>query len=258
MSLYEEGLSYSTINTARSAISALHLDCGTSRLVSRLMKGIYNVRPSLPRYTCTYDIKIVLDYLETLDLDVLALPELSMKLVLLLLLLSGQRLQTIQSFQTNNIKFNGDLCTLYVNKLLKTSKPGSHKSVVSFQKYENRHLCVVEHLRSYLSVTEKLRGGETKLLLTSVKPHKPATIDTLSRWAKCMLQRSGVDITTFKAHSTRSAVTSKSFCLGVPLQEILSAASWTNAKTFAQFYHKPIIDKTDSFGKTLLENIYVG
>lgn len=69
VSLYEKGLSYSSINTARSAISAIHKDCGNSVLINRFMKGIYNLRPGLPRYTCTYDIKGVLDYLESITLE---------------------------------------------------------------------------------------------------------------------------------------------------------------------------------------------
>ena len=59
--------------TARSAISTLHMDCGNSALMNRFMKGIFNVRPSLPLYTCTYDVKVVLDYLASLHLQTLSL-----------------------------------------------------------------------------------------------------------------------------------------------------------------------------------------
>ena len=126
VSLYEDGLGYSTINTAISAIAALHMDCGNSALVNRFMKGIYNVRPSLPCYICTYDIKIVLDYLASLHLQTFSLGNLSVKLVLLLLFLSGQRLRTVQAFNVNDIQLNDDSCIFYSRKLLKTSKPGSH------------------------------------------------------------------------------------------------------------------------------------
>ena len=122
--------------------------------------------------------------------------------------------------------------------------------------YDNTDLCVLQHLKQYLSLTEGLRGEETQLLISAVKPHKPVSIDTVSRWAKCMLQRSGVNIKTFTTHSTRAAATSKSYSIGVPLQDILSAASWSNAKTFAQFYNKPILEKSDTFGKQLLHSIY--
>ena len=138
---------------------------------------------------------------------------------------------------------------------MKTSRPGKHKSVVEFQYYHNTNLCVLSHLKKYLDMTGTLRGSNTQLFLTSSKPHKPVTVDTLARWAKSLLQESGVDITTFKCHSTRSAVTSKSFLSGIPINQILEAASWSNVKTFAEFYNKPIIE-THCFSNDLLQTVY--
>ena len=180
-----------------------------------------------------------------------------MKLVLLLLFLSGQRLQTVQAFNVNDIQLNDHSCTFYIRKLLKTSKPGRHKSVVVFQRYANTDLCVLQHLKQYFSLTEGLRREETQLLISAVKPHKPVSIDTVSRWAKCMLQRSGVNIKTFTTHSTRAAATSKSYSIGLPLQDILSAASWSNAKTFAQFYNKPILEKVTPLGNNFCKTFIV-
>ena len=68
-----------------------------------------------------------------------------------------------------------------------------------------------------------------------------------------MLQKSGIDIKTFESHSTSSAATSKGFSVGIPIYEVLSAACRSNAKTFAQFYNKPIVERNDSFGKQLLQ-----
>ena len=99
------------------------------------------------------------------------------------------------------------------------------------------------------------RGGN-ELLISAVKPPKPVSIDTVSRWAKCMLQLSEVNIKTITTHSSRAAAISESYSIGVPLQDILSAASWSNAKTFEQFYDKPILEKIDTFGKQLLHSIY--
>ena len=44
----------------------------------------------------------------------------------------------------------------------------------------------------------------------------------------------------FSPHSTRSASTSAAHCSNVPLKTILSTAGWSNAKTFATYYNKPI------------------
>jgi len=67
--LHENGLSYSSVNTARSMLSSiLQLNINSSvpfgqlPLVKRFMKGIYELRPSLPRYTATWDLSSVLNY----------------------------------------------------------------------------------------------------------------------------------------------------------------------------------------------------
>lgn len=85
--LYEQRLTYSAINTARSALSSyIVLEDGTSlgqhRLVSRLLKGIFQSNPPLPRYSETWDVSVVLHYLQGLPpVGTLTLKELILKLV---------------------------------------------------------------------------------------------------------------------------------------------------------------------------------
>jgi len=57
-SLYRQGLGYSAINTARSVLSAIitlgdKTTFGEHPLVTCFMKGIFELKPSLPRYTVT-------------------------------------------------------------------------------------------------------------------------------------------------------------------------------------------------------------
>ena len=90
MTLHSQGLSYSSINTARSALSSiLKLDnCdnfGTHPLVTRFMKGIYELIKPKPKYNQIWDVSQVLDYLKTLyPLEKLSLKELTQKTVMLL------------------------------------------------------------------------------------------------------------------------------------------------------------------------------
>ena len=85
MSLDSQGSSYSSINTARSALSSiLKLDnCdtfGTHPLVTRFMKGIYELIKPKPNYNQIWDLSQVLDYLKTLyPLEKLSLKELTQK-----------------------------------------------------------------------------------------------------------------------------------------------------------------------------------
>lgn len=69
--LYKLDLSYSTINTVRSALSALldydaNVSVGSHPLVTRFMKGVFELRSPRPRYKETWDISTVLRYLRSL------------------------------------------------------------------------------------------------------------------------------------------------------------------------------------------------
>ena len=95
------GSQYSNLNTAQSALSAVHppidgIPVGSHPLVKRLMKGTFNLRPPKARYSHTWDVAVVLHYLQTLGPNKdLSLKNLTMKLVMLTALISGQRCQTL-------------------------------------------------------------------------------------------------------------------------------------------------------------------
>ena len=226
--------------------------------MARFMKGVFNLRPSLPRYTCTWDVTDVLNHLKNLALSTIDLKTLSKKLALLLLLLSGQRLQTIYTLKVSNIHISSCGCSIFLDSLLKTSRPCHHKSHLNFNYYSDTNLCVIAHLERYISLTQSVRGTSDSLFISYCKPYKPVSRDTISRWVKHLLHESGIDIKTFSTHSTRAASTSKGCELGIPVEHILAAASWSNAKTFAKFYKKPIETTRNqtSFGKELLDNVF--
>ena len=48
-----------------------------------------------------------------------------------------------------------------------------------------------------------------QLLLTFVQPHKPILTTILSRWCVTVMKESGINVSIFGSHSTRSASTSK-------------------------------------------------
>ena len=68
--LFESGLGYSALNTARSALSAIlplfnGIKFGEHPLVGRFLKGVYEQRPALPRYKAIWNVGEVLNYLTT-------------------------------------------------------------------------------------------------------------------------------------------------------------------------------------------------
>ena len=85
--LFDSGLGYSSINTARSAISSLvklssNVDLGHNVLIKRFLRGVFLRRPCLPRYGITWDVRTVLQYLEKLfPLGNLSLKQVTQKLV---------------------------------------------------------------------------------------------------------------------------------------------------------------------------------
>lgn len=110
VSLYKAGLGYSAVNTARSALSSFLIlenneKFGDHPLVVRCMKGIFELKPSLPKYNEIWDVRVVLDYLKTFVVSSsLSLKDLTLKLTMLLCLTTGQRGQTIHKFDINYIQ----------------------------------------------------------------------------------------------------------------------------------------------------------
>ena len=84
------------MNNARSALSAViepidGLTVGSHPLIKRIMKGVFKTKPSLPKYTVTYDASGVLKYFSTRPPNhLLNIQELTWKLATLMALLSAQ------------------------------------------------------------------------------------------------------------------------------------------------------------------------
>ena len=98
--LYDQGLSYSAIYSAKSALSHIILmppyaKLSDHPLMSQYWKDVYNLRPPRPKLQFVWDIKITFSYLEEKGLNKI-LPDkiLNQKLLILLLLLGGQRINT--------------------------------------------------------------------------------------------------------------------------------------------------------------------
>ena len=87
----------------------------------------------------------------------------------------------------------------------------------SFMRMRRIQDCVVKCIDEYLLRSNSWRSeGKTKLLLSSICPHKEITSSTVSKWIKDILVLPGViKFWDFSAHSTRSAATSKTDFFGL-------------------------------------------
>ena len=103
---------------------------------------------------------------------------------------------------------------------------------------DNASLCPVTSLTAYLDKTEGLRGEETRLFVSFIKPHRVVTSSSIARWLKTILEEAGIDTSIFGAHSTRGA--SAAAKAGVTTGDILKAAKWNSESVFQRFYHKSV------------------
>ena len=228
MTLHSQALRYFSINTARSALSSiLKLDnwdnFGTHPLVTRLMKGIYELIKPKPKYNQIWDVS-VLDYLKTLyPLEKLSLKELTQKTVMLLLLVTGQRGQFIHLLSLNGIQLTPQTAYLSLEEHTKTSRPNKAAAAVTITEFTpDSRICPLTTLKAYMKETETLRNGENKLFISFIKPNKAVSRDTISRWKKQVLTNSGIDTKTFTSHSTRAASAIKAHQNDIPLDTILN------------------------------------
>lgn len=243
--LYEKGLKYSAINTARSALSSIlivdNVPFGKHELVCRFMKGIFTLRPALPRYSAIWDVNVVLTYLETMSpRKNLSLKDLTFKVATLVALLTAQRAQTVQLFDVGNIVFDGNRVQIPVDRLLKTTSVRRHVEPFCFDKYDrNKRLCIVRYLSEYIDRTSPLRGSETQLFISYRKPHCKVSRNTISRWIRTVMVKSGIDSKVFKAHSTRAASVSK-MSKFLPIGKVLKTGGWSNSTSYLKHYKLPV------------------
>ena len=226
---------------------------GDHPLVVRCMKGIFELKPSLPKYEI-WVVRVVLDYLKTFGVsNALPLKELSLKLSMLLCLTTGQQGQIIHKFDINYVQDLDDQYRISVYETLKQTKPGRHLEPIELLAFpEDKELCVVQHLREYIHRTDHLRKDHSQLLLSYIKLFRPVARDTVSRWVTQVLQSAGIDIAKYSAYSCRAASTSHVKVKGLNIAEIMKSAGWSTASTFARFYDKPVSNTSANFGSVLL------
>ena len=159
--MFHTGVGCSSINTARSALSVLiepinGFTLGKRPIIQRYMKGIFDIPPSLPKYTTTWNPNFVLNYINSFPVnDDLTLKQLSHKLATLLCLMYGQRDQIISKLSINHMTLTDEKCTFYVPAILKTTRPGYHQPPIEFLGFpKNEKLSIISTLNVYLKKTK--------------------------------------------------------------------------------------------------------
>ena len=198
------------------------------------MKGIFEKRPALPRYSSTLDVNVVVTYLRKQKLvNLLSLKDLSYMFAFLLCLLRGQRCRTICTLSLDNMSIEDSKVRYTITEKLKHTRAGTRQKPLEFLAYPiDQKLCIVIHLKVYLEKTKSLRNDEKQLLISCIKSHKAVSRDIISQWIKQFMTVAGIDTSVYKSHTTRAASTS--FLVGkhFDINDIIGAAGWFKERTF--------------------------
>ena len=185
--LLDSGLGYSGPNTARCALSTFtvlkgKISIGSHPLVKRFLKAAYQIRPSFPRYQFMWDTSIVLTYLRDLpSVQEISLKTLTLKLTMLCALVTGQRCQSLHLMNLEQLFMGPEFCKFVINDIVKQSAPGRTQPELVIPIFQAEpKLCVYTCLCEYIKRTKPLRGEETRLFISYVKPHKWVSKDTIA------------------------------------------------------------------------------
>ena len=133
-----------------------------------------------------------------------------------------------------------DKLVINISDLLKQSAPSRNNPVLEFPKCKgDETLCIMSAIETYVTRTSTVRQDDY-LFLSFNKPYRSVTKSTIARWIKDVLSAAGIDTDVFGPHSIRGAASTAAASHGVSLENILSTAGWSNASTFARFYHKQV------------------
>ena len=228
-------------------------------MVRKLKKGMFNERPPKSKYCVIWDVNIVLTFLSAMRTDTLMYH--SQKVATLLMLLSGNRVNMLTHMKWTLMNMtDGEVTFLFEDPLkhyIEGSTGSSRKAdIMTYRAYPDTSLCPVNAIKTYIEQRGELCIDDA-LFVTTTKPHRAASHDTLARWIKDTLCCSGIDTGTYQAHSCRAAATSGAALAGISLKTILKSASWANASTFYKFYKKELDHLYDppeeNFGTALLD-----
>ena len=142
----------------------------------------------------------------------------------------------------------GDDIVIPIIGLEKTSRPGHIRGEVvlpsgincpplSLSLCLSEYLARTEPLRVYYEKAEGRRPAN--LFVSTIKPHQSVTATTLAKWLLLAMNGAGIDTTSFKAHSTRSASASDMRNKGMSLAQVLERGYWSDkTRTFKVFYDR--------------------
>ncbi len=273
--LMNVGLEFNSINVYRSAISRFHfgvdgLPVGKHPLVSRFMKGVFNVKPTVKVLLPSWKLDVVFDVLQKPPFEPLAeasLKCLTLKTVFLVAITTAKRCSELQALGRVEpyirIEKKSVRLRTVVGFLPKTARPGHLGNdivIPSFCK-KNKLLCPKRALQYYLSASGF--GDHKDHLFVAFggrQKGSPVSKRTISGWLVKLIKLAYATkrepVPKIKAHSTRAMSTTWALFNKASLQDIMRAADWRSSRTFGKFYALDMWNAKDAeFGKKVLKSV---
>ena len=242
-SCYERGMSYSYVNTYRSALSSTlppidGVQVGKHPLVIRLLKGVFNLRAPIKNVSPPWSVQKVLHLLRQWSpINKLSLKDLSFKTLMLLALATARRCSSLSM-----LTIKEDFCHIGESRLVfqpvgleKESRPDHIAPPIQVEEFHDLELDPVACVKEYLKRTKPLRQTDS-LFVTLMSPHKAASTSCLASWIVKVIEQSGQK---GSGGSVRSMSTSKAIAQGASIESVLEAGDWVRESTFRRFYYKP-------------------
>ena len=215
-------------------------------------------KPPKPKYTETWDVKLVLDHIKNMgENEGLTDKHLTWKTAMLIALTNASRAHEIKNIDPTLIRDHGDTVIFPIAQLTKSKRQNKPNIAITLTVYaEDSLLDALTGYRAYMKRTAIWRQTDEQkhqLFLSLVNPHKPIATSTVSRWLREIMTEAGVNTDIFKAHSVRGASTSKASHEGLSVGQIIETANWSNATTFQKFYCRTLQQSNTTYQDTVLK-----
>ncbi|KAM9955007.1 hypothetical protein ACTFIW_000837 [Dictyostelium discoideum] len=253
-------LAFSTINGHRSMLNQLLLlknqtDIVDDPFITRIMTGIHKLRPSSAKYQEIWDANQVFKHLSTIKV----IPKYTYTALLKKTLVLCKMFGLARSSDLVKWSFNGLIITPDSIKGPVVNAKEQRKGVLSILELTslddtNSQVCPVRHLSTYLRASKgrrKLHSGDSVLIQNE---RKRLDVKDINIIVLSTLSSSGIDISKFKSHSTRSAMASLLLSNNVPFHVVKKMGRWKSNDTVDTFYDKRIIgEKSGGFLNTVVQ-----
>ncbi len=267
VSVFDSGASSRTVRSFRTAVGVIHLGFGgginvsNSPAIHDLIKGMLHKRPPSRSLVPAWDLPRTLRLLAESPYEPLhqaSLSDTAKKTAFLIAAASGRRVSDIHALSVakEHLSFSGNAARLlprsgYLAKNQSVNFTPSPIILPDLRKAtgstDDAPWCPVRALKFYLDKTAQYRGVHDQLFLTTQKPIKPASKQTIARWIVDII-REGISRAENRAigskvgaHDLRSQASAWASYRGASIQEIMDAMGWSSSSTFQQVYLKDVL-----------------